>query len=369
MKNISKIHNTKKLYFVYFIVLLIFSTFINQYYGYIGVYPIDTFLFFDTGYKTSKGYFPFKDFWVVTGPLLDLIQSVFFKIFGVSWFSYGLHASFFNFLIVISTFFTLVKFELNTHASFFYSALVAIIAYPLAGTPFVDHHAIILSLLALYCFVLSLKTEQSFYWFLLPIFLFLAFFSKQTPSSYIAIIILLTSFVYFTFNFNLKKIIFAIAGSLFSIIFFLFFIFYNKIDFFSIIQQYILFPLTIGEDRVSEFLFPLEFNRLVTRFKLIHLSQLILIIVVIKNAFKNYRYLVSNEFLIIISIIFTSYSLICHQLLSLNQKFVFFIIPILLGFSHIYFQKKLNKKKLYNITFNFNGNRVNFLLQNSIRRQ
>ena len=81
MKNISKIHNTKKLYFVYFIVLLIFSTFINQYYGYIGVYPIDTFLFFDTGYKTSKGYFPFKDFWVVTGPLLDLIQSVFLHYF------------------------------------------------------------------------------------------------------------------------------------------------------------------------------------------------------------------------------------------------------------------------------------------------
>jgi len=74
MKYISKLNNKT----FYFICLLLFSFSINQYYGYAGVYPIDTFLFFDSGYRVLNGYFPFKDFWVVTGPLLDLIQAFFF---------------------------------------------------------------------------------------------------------------------------------------------------------------------------------------------------------------------------------------------------------------------------------------------------
>ena len=341
MKYISIINN-KKIF--YFICLLLFSVSINQYYGYIGVYPIDTFLFFDSGYRTLNGYFPFKDYWVISGPLLDVIQSVFFRIFGVSWFSYVLHASVFNFIIAVALFYTLVKFELNIHFSFLYALLVSVIAYPIAGTPYVDHHSIIFSLLALFSFILSLKTKLNFYWFLLPIFLGLAFLSKQTPAAYIGIIISSASLVYFINNFNLKKILFLSAGTFFIIILCLSFFIYNSISFLSFYEQYILFPLTIGEDRISEFFFPLEFNRLVTRFKLIHLSQLVLVIIVIKNIIKNYRYLASNEFLILISIIFTSYSLICHQLLTLNQKFVFFIIPILLGFSHLYYKKNFNKK-------------------------
>ena len=341
MKYISKINNKT----FYFICLLLFSFSINQYYGYLGVYPIDTFLFFDSGYRVLNGHFPFKDFWAVTGPLLDLIQAFFFKIFGVSWFSYVLHASFFNFLISILTFFTLMKFKLNINLSFFYSLLVSIIAYPLAGTPFVDHHAIILSILALYCFILALETKLNFYWFLIPVFFGLAFFSKQTPSAYIALIVLLCSIVHFVFYFNLKKIFIFLAGSLFVLSLFLLFIFYSKVSFLSFYQQYILFPLTIGEDRISEFLFPLEFNRLVTRFKLIHISIIILIIVLIKNIFKNYRYFFEKEFLILISIIFTSWILILHQLMSLNQKFIFFIIPILLAFSHIYYKKYFEQKK------------------------
>ena len=130
MKYISTIINKKILYFI---CLLFFSISINQHYGYIGVHPIDTFMFFDSGYRTLNGYFPFKDYWVITGPLIDIIQSIFFKIFGVSWFSYVLHASVFNFIIVFATFYTLVKFELNIHFSFFYSILYFFTFYNFFG--------------------------------------------------------------------------------------------------------------------------------------------------------------------------------------------------------------------------------------------
>jgi len=222
--------------------------------------------------------------------------------------------------------------------------LVSIIAYPIAGTPFVDHHSTIFSLLALYSFILSIKTKLDFYWFFIPIFLGLAFLSKQTPAAYIGIIIMSASFVYFINNLNFKKILLLFTGTFFIIIIFSLFFIYNEISFLSFFEQYILFPLTIGEHRISSFFNTFEFNRLVIRFKLIHISQLVLLIIVIKNIIKNYKYLMSNEFLILISIIFTSYALIFHELLTLKQKFIFFIIPILLGFSHSYYEKNFSKK-------------------------
>ena len=42
------------------IILLIFSILINQYYGYRGVNPIDSFFSFNAGYDVLNGHFPFK---------------------------------------------------------------------------------------------------------------------------------------------------------------------------------------------------------------------------------------------------------------------------------------------------------------------
>ena len=61
------------------IVLLIFSILFNQYYGYKGIFPIDSFFPFNSGYDILNGFFPFKDYWAPTGPLLDVIQGFFLK--------------------------------------------------------------------------------------------------------------------------------------------------------------------------------------------------------------------------------------------------------------------------------------------------
>tara|TARA_B100000029_G_scaffold495166_1_gene559849 strand:+ start:2105 stop:3667 length:1563 start_codon:yes stop_codon:yes gene_type:complete len=333
---------------IYSSFLFIFSISINQYYGYRGVFPIDSFLFFDSGFRLLNGFFPFKDFWAVTGLTVDVIQAFFFKIFGISWFSYVLHASFLNFLISFSTFYTLHKFRLNINFCFFYALLTSIIAYPIAGTPFPDHHSIIFSLIGLFCFFLHIKTNLNFYLFFVPIFFALAFLSKQTPSAYIFLIVLAVGLVYLIYNFSIKKILLLFLGSSLIIIIFSLFFLVNEIPFSSFYKQYILFPLTIGDSRISEFFFPIEFNRLITRFKLIHLALLPLIILIIKNILKNNNYLRQNDFLIQIALILTSWCLIIHQILTLNQKFVFFIIPILLGFSHVYYK---DIKKNYFIYF------------------
>ena len=345
----SKIIKKQKKLF-YSLILFFFSIFFNQYYGNLGLCPIDSFFSFNSGYDILKGYYPFKDYWTIAGPFIAYTQALFFKLFGISWFSYVLHASFFNFIFAIFTFYTLYKFNLNIHYCFLYSFLVSILSYPSAGTPYVDHHSSILSIISIYIFILALKTNLKVYWFVLPIVLFVSFLTKQAPTAYIFIIITTLSIIYFIFNFEIKKILLGIFGSIIIISIFVIIFLIGKIPFLSFFQQYILFPLTLGEVRYEYFLYPLEFSRIFLRWKLIHLSSFILLVVGLINIKDSFKYLKNNEFLIILSLISSSYALIGHQLMTINGIFIYFIIPILAAFSHIYYLKYFKNKK-YIMTF------------------
>ena len=201
----NKLTLEKKKEIFYLLILFFFSILINQYYGNLGFCPIDSFWFFNSGYDVLNGHYPFKDYWTIAGPFITYVQALFFKILGVSWFSYVLHASLFNALISIFTFHTLLRFKLNIHYSFIYAFLVSILAYPSAGTPYVDHHASILSLISIFCFILALKTNLKIYWFLLPVFLVAGFLTKQAPTGHFFLIITFLSIIYFIFNFNIYK--------------------------------------------------------------------------------------------------------------------------------------------------------------------
>lgn len=94
--------NKKNLFILF---LSLFSFTFNFYYGYQGIFPIDSFLIFDAGYNITSGNHPFKDYWSITGPFLDYIQSFFFLIFGTNWFSYVFHASLFNMILSLFSFY------------------------------------------------------------------------------------------------------------------------------------------------------------------------------------------------------------------------------------------------------------------------
>ena len=83
----------------YLIILVSFSFLVNLYYSSIGSFPIDTFLHYDSSARILKGELPIRDFWVVSGIVIDFIQSLFFKIFGVNWYAYVIHSSVFNSII------------------------------------------------------------------------------------------------------------------------------------------------------------------------------------------------------------------------------------------------------------------------------
>ena len=85
--------------YLFISLIAIFSFSINFHYANIGVMPNDGFVLYNGGYRVLSGYIPFKDYWLVTGPLLDYLNAFFFLIGGISWKSYITHSSLFNLLI------------------------------------------------------------------------------------------------------------------------------------------------------------------------------------------------------------------------------------------------------------------------------
>ena len=115
-------------------ILFLLSLLINQYYGNKGVFPVDSFSHFDTGFRILLGEHPFKDYWIVSGPFVDYLQSIFFYFFGINWQIYVFHASLINAILSIATFLVLVNFKLNLYYSFFYALFFSILTIPKGST-------------------------------------------------------------------------------------------------------------------------------------------------------------------------------------------------------------------------------------------
>ena len=58
-------------------LIITFAILFTFYSGYRGVFPLDSFLIYDAGYKIFNGFHPFKDYWTITGPFLDYVQFLF----------------------------------------------------------------------------------------------------------------------------------------------------------------------------------------------------------------------------------------------------------------------------------------------------
>ena len=321
---------------IFVFLLTIFSVIINQYYGNKGIFPIDSFHFFDSGYRILKGEVPFLDYWVVKGPLLDYLQAGFFYIFGENWQAYVFHASFFNAFTTLATFYVLKTYKLKTNLVFLYSLSFCILAYPSSGTPFIDHHSAFFSLLAVYSFLLAINSNKRIYWILIPVLLSLSFLSKQVPAGYVIISLFFTLVLYFYIKRNIEKIKYLVISSILFIFFIICFGVLNGINFSDFTNQFFLYPQTIGSLRFSNLDFSLK--NIIENFIIIYAVLLPLFFINFKNALNKKKYFYHNQFFTFTILFLFTLSLILHQLLTKNQTFIFFLIPILAAFSHQSFQ-------------------------------
>ena len=74
--------NKISIIFVYALIFII-SFYVNYYYGFQGINPVDNFTNYNSGFNFLIDKYPFKDFWTATGPLLGFIQSIFFIIYNI----------------------------------------------------------------------------------------------------------------------------------------------------------------------------------------------------------------------------------------------------------------------------------------------
>ena len=317
----------------FIVFLFLFSLFFNQHYGNRGIFPVDSFAHFDSGFRILLGDHPFRDYWIVSGPFVDYLQATFFYLFGVNWQSYVLHASLINAILTITTFLILKKFNLNNYYSFIYSLFFSILAYPSSGTPFVDHHSAFFSLLGIYSLIMGIQSKKKIYWILIPILFGFAFLSKQVPSIYVIISVILI-LIFFLF---LKKDNYWIKYLIFSSILFIFLLLVfgwtQGISLSSFIEQYILYPQTIRNLRVQNFSFNLI--SFLGHFKFIFLSIIPLFFINFKKLILEKNYIKQNNFFYFLILLSFTLSLIFHQILTKNQTFIFFLIPLLMAFSHI----------------------------------
>ena len=341
-----------KIKFLFYIFLALFSFYINYFFSNKGLFPIDTFSFLDTGYLITQGYHPIKDFWVISGILIDYIQALFFLIFGFNWNAYVFHASFFNMMLSLFFFFFLNNFSSNLFINLLLSLCVAILCYPVSGTPFPYQHSYILSLISLMIFYLAVYKQDQKYWIMLPITMLLSFASMQMPSGLInAIILIFISLYYFRFK---EKFFFSFLKGI-SISIFLIIIYFAvlNINFKDFLIQLILFPASVGEGRItgdtnsysSANLFnKFTFRGIFGHFKFIILfllANLISIFFYIKKKKIFDKLLFLNIFIIMFGI-----SFIFHQLITANQTFIFSLIPILGGFYLIQLKDFFNNVKM-----------------------
>ena len=156
--------------------------------------PIDTFGFFDTGYNILNGQLPMRDYWAYTGLTVDYLQSLFFLIFGNNWHSYIIHSSFINVVSSLVFYFFLRDLKISKIFSLIYTFSFATLLYPVSGTPFAYLHAYIFSILAVMIFFLLNNSKKRKFLIFIPLIFFLAFFSMQTPTIYIGLVLLLFIF-------------------------------------------------------------------------------------------------------------------------------------------------------------------------------
>lgn len=141
----------------------------------------------------------------------------------------------------------------------------------------------------------------------------------------------------------------------------------------NFIYQYILFPLTIGEGRITSkemayisLIDQLNFKRLIGEFKFIHIFLIPLIFFTFKATKRNDENL---NFLNII-IIFSVCAFFFNQLITANQIYIFSLIPIIAAVLHINLDNlKINAKTFYMIIFVVLFATIKFHLRFNIERK
>jgi hypothetical protein len=163
--------------------------------GRIGFMPLDQSIVFDGAWRLLSGQVPFRDFTTPDSLTPIVLQVLFFKVLGVNWFAYCLHAAAFNGLFCCLVFGLLRALGSSRTTALLYGGLSGVVFYPPFGTPYREQHAFFFVLMVLLMTVLATDRPYGWrtgpLWFLIPSAVALGYFSKQIPSLFVVPVLLL----------------------------------------------------------------------------------------------------------------------------------------------------------------------------------
>ncbi len=128
--------------------------------GEMGFFAFDQSIVFDGAYRIIQGQVPYKDFLMPFGPVVFWIQAIFFKIFGINYFSYLLFSAFSNAIGAFCSILILrILFPDRKILSYIAGILTGIWFYPPFGTPWFEQTSFLFCFLGL-LFILKAITAR-----------------------------------------------------------------------------------------------------------------------------------------------------------------------------------------------------------------
>jgi len=167
-------------WFAYFLVVAA-SFFWTSHCGNLGIMPLDQSMIFDGGWRILNGQVPFKDFIMAHSPFSMIVQALFFKLLGVSWFSYVFSAAFCASLISILS--MRIIFLLYGKKSFLFQLISGLLIgtsfQSLFGTLFFEQVAFLFFFLSLALLLEGIKQVKYSFVFLAGFLSLVCLLSKQ----------------------------------------------------------------------------------------------------------------------------------------------------------------------------------------------
>ena len=311
------------------LTVLIFSFFISFYYGHQGLMPLDDLQNFNSGYRTLTGDFPFRDYYSITGPILDIWQGNIYKLFGISWQSLLLHASVMNCLYSLSIFIFLKKLKFKNLNCFFYSLSAGLLMYPTSGNPTVEHNSLILSSLATLLFLIALIENKKNYIFISIFIFFISFFTKQVPTGYFVVFCIFIYMSKIFSNYNWKILFNFLVYSTILFLIFLIYFYFNGVLLQDIFDQYIIIAMNLGESRL---------NNINLIFIYENVSKLFFLLFMLIPSF--YLSYVTKKLNLSIILIGLSLVIVFYELHSNNQPITFSLLPLFISLFYFFYSKE-----------------------------
>ena len=187
-----------------------------------------------------------------------------------------------------------------------------------------DHHSTLFVCFSYLYFYFCITERKLFNLVLIPILFAFAFLSKQVPAFYFILIFISVIIYHFLLNFNKKTIKILVSlfvSSALTLIIFILFLNIFSIEVSDFINQYILYPKSIGANRYLNLEYDLQ--NTILNFKFIYLVFLFYSYIIFKSLFKDKKFYTDLKFKIYLISLFTFIALIHHTLLTKNQIIIF----------------------------------------------